>query len=63
VRAGTRFEGGYLMGIRLGIYIAIELNFSKPRIDLAQPNQNHGYSPLPLFIIMTKRRRKNELII
>jgi hypothetical protein len=51
------------MGIRLGIYIAIELKFSKPCIDLAQPNRNHGYSPLSLFIIMTKRRRKSELII
>jgi hypothetical protein len=63
VGAGTRFEGGYLMGIRLGIYIAIELKFSKPCIDLAQPNRNHGYSPLSLFIIMTERRRKSELII
>jgi hypothetical protein len=30
--AVIRFEGGYLMGIKLGIYIAIELKFSKPHI-------------------------------
>ncbi len=43
-----RFEGGYLVSIKLGIYIAIKVkHFKTLHPNPTWWNQNYGYLPLP----------------